>query len=80
MCNDVFTLSKAPVGSTVKVCFLLSQGLLRQRLLDLGILPGSKIHVLRKSAWRDPTAYVIKDTCIALREEESDTIYVSYIN
>lgn len=80
MSKDVFSLSKAPVGSTVEVRFLVSQGLLRQRMLDLGIIPGSKIHVLRKSAWGDPTAYVIKDTCIALREEESDTIFVSCIN
>lgn len=80
MDKDIFQLSKAKLGSMVKVYSLKSTGLLRQRMLDLGIVPGSIIFVLRKSPWNDPTAYIIKDTCIALRKEEADKIFVCSIN
>lgn len=80
MDKDIFQLSKAEIGSMVKVHSLKSAGLLRQRMLDLGIVPGSMIFVLRKSPWNDPTAYIIKDTCIALRKEEADKILVCSIN
>lgn len=80
MDNYSFQLSKAKIGSKTIVDYITSSGLLRQRLLDLGILPGSCIYVLRRSLWNDPTAYLIKDTCIALRKEEADTIYVYYSN
>jgi len=69
-------LSEVPVNYTAKIINNHLKGLSRQRLLDLGIIKGSKIYVLRKSVWGDPTAYFIKGTCIALRIEESNNIEV----
>lgn len=74
--NKNLRLNQIPVGKEAKVIKIYSTGLSKQRLLDLGLVEGTVIRVLRKSAWGDPTAYLIRDTCIALRCEESNNIEV----
>ncbi len=71
-------LSSAPIGSRVKVIALKCSGLPRRRMMDLGIVPGTVIEVLRRSPLGDPTAYSIKEALIALREEESKDIIVEW--
>ena len=49
-------------------------------MLDLGIIPGTAIDVIRKSPLGDPIAYNIRGASIALRKEETEQILVSKIN
>lgn len=72
-------LTEINVGEKVQVMKLLSKGLSRQRMMDLGIIPSTIIYVLRQSPFGDPTAYLIRDTCIALREDEAKNIMVRNI-
>jgi ferrous iron transport protein A len=72
-----YKLSDIPVGQSCRVKELKVKELLKQRILDLGMVPNTEIYVLRRSPWGDPTAYLIRDTCIALRKEESDKIIVT---
>ena len=51
----------------------------RRRLMDLGIVPGTKIEVAFKSPSGDPTAYLVRDTLIALREEQARMIAIKRI-
>lgn len=51
----------------------------RRRLMDLGILPGVLIQVAFKSPSGDPTAYLVRDTLIALREEQARMISIKRI-
>jgi Fe2+ transport system protein FeoA len=69
-------LTEIALGRKVRVVELLSKGLSRQRMLDLGIVPNTIIYVLRRSPFGDPTAYLIRDTCIALRDDEAENIMV----
>ncbi len=55
-------------------------GLTRRRLFDLGFIPGTIIQVVFESPLGDPVAYLVKDTLIALRREESEKIEVELIN
>jgi len=68
------------VGSTVQIFELTSTGLPRRRMLDLGLVPGTTIEILRKIALGDPIAYGIRGAMIALRKEESKQILVKKIN
>lgn len=77
--NTIVKLTEIVIGKKAQVVELLSIGLSRQRMLDLGIVPNTIIHVLRQSPFGDPTAYLIRDTCIALREEEAKNIMVRHI-
>ena len=44
---------------------------LRQRLLDIGIIPGTKAKCVRISPFGDPKAFLVRGTVIALRNYDS---------
>ena len=52
------------------------RGLERRRLMDLGILPGTRIQVEMRSPSGDPTAYRIRGTTIALRKEQASHVQI----
>lgn len=52
------------------------RGLERRRLLDLGFLPGTTVSATFTNPGGNPKAYVIRDTVIALREEQASCIRI----
>lgn len=52
------------------------RGLERRRLLDLGVIPGTRVEAEMRSPSGDPTAYRIRGALIALRREQADFIQV----
>ena len=52
------------------------RGAERRRLMDMGILPGTKISNEMDSAAGDPSAYRIRDAVIALRKTQADLIFI----
>ena len=52
------------------------QGLTRRRFQDLGITTGVRIERVMQSAFKDPTAYRVRNALIALRREQSDLIWI----
>ncbi len=50
---------------------------IRRRLLDLGIVKGTKITPILKSPSGDPTAFLIRGSLIALRKEDANLILVN---
>ncbi|MEA1952490.1 MAG: metal-dependent transcriptional regulator [Planctomycetota bacterium] len=66
---------KARVIGILPTC----RGLQRHRLLDLGIVPGTRIETEIESAGRDPVAYRIRGALIALRNSQTDQIQVETI-
>ena len=74
--KKIISLNKLPIGKTGYVDSLLSLGNERRRMLDLGIVPNTKIEVLYKSPTGDPTAYFIRGTVIAFRKEDAEKIHV----
>jgi Fe2+ transport system protein FeoA len=55
------------------------QGIERNRLLDLGFVPGTQVEVAISSPFNDPTAYLIKGGLIALRRNQASKIHISPI-
>ena len=74
--SDRIRLNLVPEGKTVKVKELLSTGSMRRRLLDMGLIEGTKVSCLQKSPAGDPVAYLIRGAVIALRTEDSSQIVV----
>ena len=70
------SLIDIPVGGSARVVNILTIGANRRRLLDLGLVPDSIIKVIRRSPAGNPTAYLIKGTMIALRNEDARQILV----
>lgn len=70
-------LSDVPVGKTCRVRSLNATGLLRNRMLDIGIIPDTEIKVMRRNSAGDTTAFLIRETLIALRKEESSLVEIA---
>ena len=47
---------------------------LRQRLLDIGFVPGTKVKCVRISPFGDPKAFLVRGSVIALRNRDSKMI------
>ncbi|MDP2364390.1 MAG: iron dependent repressor, metal binding and dimerization domain protein [Ignavibacteria bacterium] len=52
------------------------RGQQRRRLMDLGIVPGTKIEAELESITGDPVAYKVRGTTVALRKQQTDKIYL----
>lgn len=70
------TLADLKVGTTCKVSSVALDGLLRRRILDLGILPGTQVQCVRISPAGDPIAFRVRNTTIALRSDDASLIKV----
>ncbi len=73
---QIIPLSFLAVGSACKVAQLDLDGLLRRHILDLGIIPGTTIECIRRGPSGDPTAYGVRGTTVALRNEDARLINV----
>lgn len=69
-------LSHLSIGSSCTIAEIGLNGLLRRRIQDLGITPGTTVECLRRGPSGDPTAYVVRGTTIALRKEDAYQINV----
>ncbi|SDE12182.1 FeoA family protein [Sporomusa acidovorans] len=70
------TLADLAVGTTCKISSVELDSLLRRRILDLGILPGTQVQCVRKSPAGDPIAFKVRDTTIALRSDDASLIKI----
>jgi DtxR family Mn-dependent transcriptional regulator len=74
-CERLACLEPGETAEVVRIspaCY----GLERRRLMDLGILPGTRITNEMRSPSGDPTAYRIRGAVIALRQEQANLIFV----
>lgn len=75
--NNPTSLSSLANGSFALVTEVVANGLIRRRLLDLGLVPGTKVEVIRRSPVGDPIAFGIRGTVIALRKEVANNVLVT---
>lgn len=69
-------LNTLPLGKKARVKALTSEGTIRRRMLDLGLISDTEVEALQKSPSGDPVAYNIRGAVIALRSEEASKILV----
>ena len=69
-------LSQLNHGESGQVLEVAVCGTLRRHLLNLGLVPGSTIKMVRRSPLGDPVAYRIRGATLALRKQEADKISI----
>ena len=72
----MISLDKVPLGKTCKVTKISTDSLLKQRLLDIGLVKGSVVKVFHQSPSGNPRAYIICGAIIALRNADASKIEV----
>ena len=76
MYDNLTSLSSLSLGKVGKIKGLQCDGMLRRRILDLGLIDDTIVEALYKSPSGDPTAYYVRGAVIAIRSEEAEKILV----
>jgi Fe2+ transport system protein FeoA len=64
-------------GQKGVVVNIKGSGATRRRIMDMGIVRGSEIKVIRRAPLGDPVEFEIRDYNLTLRKSEAERIYVS---
>ncbi|MGI5857389.1 MAG: FeoA family protein [Candidatus Merdivicinus sp.] len=80
MSQKTLPLSGVKVGEQVTVARLGATGSMRRRLLDIGLIEGTRVECLHRSPSGDPAAYAIRGAVIALRDCDSASVSVTPIS
>ena len=71
-----FPLCDMKTGTYARVVRLDTQGYLRRRFMDIGLVEGTPVECLRKSPAGDPKAYLIRGAVIAIRKQDASSVLV----
>ena len=69
-------LGELPVGSKAVVTEIKGAGKQQRRMLDMGLVPGAEVTVIRTAALGDPVEYRVKGTAIAMRRSDANNVLV----
>lgn len=63
-------------GEAGVVCGIIGSGAMRRRLLDIGLIPGTRVECVGCSPGGDPVAYYIRGAVMAIRREDSAAVRI----
>jgi Fe2+ transport system protein FeoA len=69
-------LSLCKEGDEVTVQAIKGSGAFRKRMLEMGVLKGSRIRIVKYAPLKDPLELTIKNYHLALRVEEAENVYI----
>lgn len=72
------TLNDLPLNTKGYIEKLNCMGNIRRRLLDLGLVKGATITPILVSPSKDPRAFSIRGTLIAIRQEDANLINIQF--
>ncbi len=73
------TLAKTSIGKQVKITAVYGSGALRDRLLDMGLTPHTKVMIRKKAPMGDPIEVHLRGYELTLRLEDAANIEVEEI-
>ena len=74
------TLDDVLVGNSVKITQVKGQGLLRRRLLEMGLTPNTIVKVRKVAPMGDPIEVYLRRYVLTLRKEDASQIEVEDIH
>ena len=73
------TLDEMKPGQECEVVDVIADGVLGQRLLDMGFIPGTRIQVVRNAPLVDPIEFAMKGYNLSLRHSEAKRVEVTLL-
>lgn len=70
------TLKDIKCGGIAVVSAVASEGTIRRRLIDMGVIPGTRVKVVRTAPLGDPVEISLRGSRISIRRSEAGKIYV----
>ena len=71
------TLTELPIGRDARVTSVSGTGTITRRLLEMGVIPGVTVKVVKMAPFGDPIEVRVRGYSLAMRRTEADAIEVS---
>lgn len=72
----MYTLEKLNINKIAKIEDINCESNIKRRMMDLGIVKGTKIKAILKSPSGNPKAYEVRGSVIAIRNEDAKMIKI----
>jgi ferrous iron transport protein A len=70
------SLAKVALGGEARITSVGAPGPMRRRLMDMGLVPGEVVKVVKVAPLGDPIEVTVKSYCLSLRRKEAEGIAV----
>lgn len=70
------TLKELKIGQTAEILTVGGEGALRQHFLDMGIIPGQEVKLVKYAPMGDPMELLVQDYELTLRKADAEKIEV----
>jgi ferrous iron transport protein A len=70
------TLTELRAGDSARLLNIRAQGSFRRRLMEMGLLPGTMVRVVRSSLVSDLVELEVRGMFLSLRREDANTLEV----
>jgi ferrous iron transport protein A len=70
-------LSEIKPGQVVEVVSVAGQSSFRRRLMELGLVPGTRVELLRVAPLGDPVELLVRGASLSIRKAEASVIEVT---
>lgn len=70
------SLANLPIGTNARVTGVKGDGALTRRLMEMGVVPGARVRVIKAAPLGDPLEVRVRGYHLALRRTEARTISV----
>lgn len=74
--NGDTTLAQLPIGREAKVLSIQENGAVSRRLMEMGVVPGVSVRVIKTAPFGDPLEIRVRNYNLALRRSEAQSIRV----
>jgi ferrous iron transport protein A len=71
------TLTNLPIGNDARVTAVNGTGPLTRRLMEMGVIPGVAVQVVKTAPFGDPIEIRVRGYSLAMRRSEADAIDVA---
>lgn len=75
--TNTITLSELPAGRSARVVSVNGTGRVTQRLMEMGVIPGIGVKVIKTGPFGDPIEVRLRGYSLAMRKNEAEAIEVS---
>lgn len=70
------TLKDLPIGSHGRVASVRGNGRISKRLMEMGVVPGVHVRVVKAAPFGDPIEVVVRGYSLAMRRNEAESVEV----
>lgn len=74
--SESLTLTDLPMGTEARVVGIKGNGRAAKRLMEMGVIPGVEIKVVKAAPFGDPIEIRVRGYSLAMRRNEADAVEV----